>query len=93
MKKMTLEQIAKIATPIDESTMNNEMLSRIINKYPFLSQEFNKLVDEKFIKQSEEKGIYFIINIRKKTYNRTYIPEIRIKYVMKEELPTVCVYI
>lgn len=91
-----LKELAKIATPIDPSTMRIETFKQIIeDNDEYLQEEFVKLVDDEFCGQIQNKGIHFILNRDKNKMSfmrrNEERPMLKIEYCGMDELPTIVI--
>ena len=58
---MTLKRLLELLKPFDGGS--KEELIKYIQMYPYLKKELEDQLTEEYIKQIEEDGIYFIINM------------------------------
>ena len=89
---ITLEALAKEATPYDPSVCGQGKLLELVKKYPNLGEQFQQLVTEEFLERVNEVGkCYFVIN--NKSYKaRIILPKnIRISYCGQERNPLISI--
>ncbi len=89
---ITLEALAKEATPYDQSVCGQGKLLELVKKYPNLGEQFQQVVTEKFLTRIEEVGkCYFIINNKSYKARKNLPKSVRISYCGQSKDPVISV--